>query len=91
MPQFNSNPDKIAVHPWLMSLREQLVEAKVDSPLSAPGPLNMALETTWIVNTRTVPKVDIEIENDWLGRVQPPRPISDALRQKLRLARGLCD
>ncbi|KAM3501682.1 hypothetical protein MY11210_009308, partial [Beauveria gryllotalpidicola] len=37
-----------ALHPWLMSLREDLVEAKVDSLLSAPGPLDVALETTWI-------------------------------------------
>ncbi len=91
MLQFISNFDNIAVHPWLMSLREQLVEAKVDSPLSAPGPLDVALETTWMVNTRNVPKVDIETEHDWLGRFQPPPPISDALRQKMRLARGLYD
>ncbi len=83
-----SNSENVAVHPWLMSLRDDLAEAKVDSPLCSPGPLDVALEATWIVDARHVPEVDIEVEDYWVKQFRPPLPMTEGLKEAIRLARA---
>lgn len=77
-----------AVHPWLMSLRESLAEAKVYSPLCSPGPLAEALEARWTVVANRVPEVDVEAEDYRIKQFRPPLPMNEALREAMRQARA---
>ncbi|KAM3549444.1 hypothetical protein ARSEF4850_008854 [Beauveria asiatica] len=80
-----------AVHPWLMSLREHLIEAKLDDPECACCVPEEAHASTWIVNAGYAPTIDIEIESQWLERFQPPLPISPERIKRLRATRRLFD
>ncbi|KZZ92598.1 LysM domain containing protein [Moelleriella libera RCEF 2490] len=74
------------VHPWIMSLREDIIQAMI---VAGDG-RNMAPETAramdWKISVRAAPQHDILTHKMWLSDHTKPTPLDEATRMLLRAA-----
>lgn len=81
-----ANRINIVVHPWIMSLREDIIQAMI---VAGDG-RNMAPETAramdWKISVRAAPQHDILTHKMWLSDHTKPAPLDEATRMLLRAA-----
>ncbi|ODA82689.1 hypothetical protein RJ55_01197 [Drechmeria coniospora] len=80
-----------AVHPWLMGLREDIIQAKIVTrprPVVVPA---LASTTEWMVSAIVAPEHVVMTKDEWLEFHRPPRPMSAAIRNMLQRAGARID
>ena len=81
---YNLIPCYIAVHPWLMSLREDIIQAMV---VIDPGPITTpedAPTEQWMVGMQFVPDIHIDTRRGWLEAHTPIPPMNPLIKQKIQ-------
>ena len=88
-------PTTAAVHPWLLSLRDDIFKAKA---VARPQPYGAAASFEWMVvfagaagfgsGASRRPKHALEEKREWVANHGPPRPMPDSIRAAIERESG---